>query len=430
MITVRHWSGHEARALRLALRLSVRVFAECLGVAVRTVSKWEAGGLAIVPRPEAQAILDTALGRADAATQQRFVQLCGTASTRATTNGFDDPDAESVELIRRLASSDLAADTLDQLDELVERLAVEYFTVAPGELRRRALTWRRYVATLLDGHVTLRERSRLYLVAGWLTGLIAEASLALGEGAQVHCTTALSLAREVGHAGLAGWVHGTQAQVALHAGDAPAAATFAEAGAAVAPLGSPMLVRSHAYLARASARCRDRRDALAALSAAETAWSGLAQPAARGIFGLTPSYLPYCATTVFAWLGEPANALSWAGRTVEPSAAGQTTFGRAIAQLDLAITCARAAEPEQACAIGAEAMEVCATRLTAPARRRVDELFSALAHYSGPFGADLRERWRSAQGGGGRAAVPSAHGAGRCGRAGFRTGAVPRGRDQ
>ena len=77
MATVRHWTGREAAALRKALRLSVRAYAEHLGVAPRTVSKWESGGGNTEPRPDTQAILDTALGRADADTQARFVQLLG-----------------------------------------------------------------------------------------------------------------------------------------------------------------------------------------------------------------------------------------------------------------------------------------------------------------------------------------------------------------
>ncbi|MFF7328492.1 helix-turn-helix domain-containing protein [Streptomyces sp. NPDC008150] len=72
MATVHHWTGLEARALRLALRMSVRTFAEHLGVAVRTVSKWEKSLAATAPRPDTQAILDTALLRADAAAQLRF----------------------------------------------------------------------------------------------------------------------------------------------------------------------------------------------------------------------------------------------------------------------------------------------------------------------------------------------------------------------
>jgi transcriptional regulator with XRE-family HTH domain len=72
---VHQWTGLEARALRRALRLSVRAFAERLGVAVRTVSKWEKLGIVTEPRPDTQAILDTALARADAATHLRFETL-------------------------------------------------------------------------------------------------------------------------------------------------------------------------------------------------------------------------------------------------------------------------------------------------------------------------------------------------------------------
>ncbi len=67
-----HWTGLEARALRVALRLSVRAFAERLGVGVRTVSKWEKLLGGTEPRPDTQAILDTALARADAAVHLRF----------------------------------------------------------------------------------------------------------------------------------------------------------------------------------------------------------------------------------------------------------------------------------------------------------------------------------------------------------------------
>ncbi|MEU6350159.1 hypothetical protein ABZ896_12610 [Streptomyces sp. NPDC047072] len=72
MATVHHWTGLEAKALRLALRLSVRAYAQQLGLAVATVSKWESKLANTAPRPDTQAILDTALGRADAAVHLRF----------------------------------------------------------------------------------------------------------------------------------------------------------------------------------------------------------------------------------------------------------------------------------------------------------------------------------------------------------------------
>lgn len=73
--TVHHWTGLEAKALRLALRLSVRAFARQLGLAVATVSKWESKLADTEPRPDTQAILDTALGRADTAVHLRFETL-------------------------------------------------------------------------------------------------------------------------------------------------------------------------------------------------------------------------------------------------------------------------------------------------------------------------------------------------------------------
>lgn len=69
------WTGADARRLRkVALRMSLREFADHLGVSDRTVSKWEQAGAARQPRPHMQAILDTALAQADDAAKARFTQ--------------------------------------------------------------------------------------------------------------------------------------------------------------------------------------------------------------------------------------------------------------------------------------------------------------------------------------------------------------------
>jgi len=75
MTAVTHWTGREARALREALRLSIRDFADRLGVAARTISNWESAGVDIRPRPDMQAVLDTALARASATERDRFAHL-------------------------------------------------------------------------------------------------------------------------------------------------------------------------------------------------------------------------------------------------------------------------------------------------------------------------------------------------------------------
>ncbi len=65
--------------------MTVVGFAEYLGVGTRTVSKWEARGADIEPMPELQAVLDTALARADRASAERFRLLiqAGTAARAA-----------------------------------------------------------------------------------------------------------------------------------------------------------------------------------------------------------------------------------------------------------------------------------------------------------------------------------------------------------
>ncbi len=80
MVTVSQWTGREAVLLRKALRLSVRTYAEQLGVGARTVTKWQKLGTATSPWPDTQAILDTALARADAAARARFEQLLAQVS--------------------------------------------------------------------------------------------------------------------------------------------------------------------------------------------------------------------------------------------------------------------------------------------------------------------------------------------------------------
>lgn len=84
MTVVGTWTGREARALRGALRLSVRSFAEHLGVGPRTVSEWERLGEARTPYPATQEILDAVLRQAGPEELARFTLLLNaTAAVRS-----------------------------------------------------------------------------------------------------------------------------------------------------------------------------------------------------------------------------------------------------------------------------------------------------------------------------------------------------------
>lgn len=84
------WTGRETRALREALRLSVRDFAAHLGVGTRTVANWESGRETICPRHEMQVALDTTLSRLTDDTRTRFTALVQSA---CTTGSRSEPPA-------------------------------------------------------------------------------------------------------------------------------------------------------------------------------------------------------------------------------------------------------------------------------------------------------------------------------------------------
>ena len=72
MATIQKWTGHESRALREAMRMSQRDFANDLGISAKSISNWDIGGADFVPRPESQDILDTKLRMVSDEVRARF----------------------------------------------------------------------------------------------------------------------------------------------------------------------------------------------------------------------------------------------------------------------------------------------------------------------------------------------------------------------
>ena len=389
------WTPARIRLFRAAgLCLSQHEFARAVGFAKRTVGNAERG--AHPPSLALRRALDDALKRASDAQRDRF--LAAMVADRPATPVVHGatPTIESVELLRRTEASDLGTGTLDQLEELVERLGVEYFAVPPAEFRETVLSWRRYVARLLEGRLTLRERRRLYMVAGWLSGLLAEVSLALGDEAETHCVTALSLAQEVGHAGLAGWIRGTQAQIALYAGDPREAVAFARAGRQVAPKGSAAMFRACVLEARAQARSGDDVAMEHAFSRAGRVLDARLEPQTGSFFSFDAPYLPYYAGTAYVWLGKATLARAWASQAIELCDADPLAWpvARTSARVDIAIALAQIGELDGAATAGAEALDIWARRPTHPARRRIEELLAVLQSFTEPCVTELKERWR------------------------------------
>ncbi|WP_374204284.1 hypothetical protein [Streptomyces sp. HPF1205] len=64
--------------------MSIRDFAAHLGVSDRVISKWEAGGEGYCPRPDSQAVLDTALARSTEDIRLRFAEPLGRLAATAS----------------------------------------------------------------------------------------------------------------------------------------------------------------------------------------------------------------------------------------------------------------------------------------------------------------------------------------------------------
>jgi len=129
-VVVQSWTGGEATALRAALRMSVREFAEHLGVASRTVNKWESLGFNTTPRPDMQAALDTTLQKASAEEKQRFELLASPKDcAREEPGRFSVPPSMSASVVTADPKEptqlgvDLAMlkSSLDQLDDRLRR---------------------------------------------------------------------------------------------------------------------------------------------------------------------------------------------------------------------------------------------------------------------------------------------------------------------
>ncbi|MGW4384139.1 helix-turn-helix domain-containing protein [Kitasatospora sp. NPDC004531] len=129
MAAVGEWTGVEARALRQAGRRSVRDFAADLGVAVRTVTNWERLGAGTRPRPDTQAILDTALGRLDAAGVLRFEALLSRSRRPAVAVVRGGPRAWEYET------------WTEDIDRAVAAASHQDFTAASDFLERWRTRW-------------------------------------------------------------------------------------------------------------------------------------------------------------------------------------------------------------------------------------------------------------------------------------------------
>jgi transcriptional regulator with XRE-family HTH domain len=286
MITPERWTGHEARLLRTALRLSVRGFAAHLGVAERTISKWERAGRSTTPRPACQAILDTALARASNATHARFAELVRISlsfpqsldSARVAVNerptGNPDESEDSIVQRRQFLQLSLAssAATLTPAGAVSITPDTDFIRLATISYRKLDATTnsagllepvRGHLALACDtavrvgndssesaiAHATASEAAGL---AGWLAADVDDMGMA-----RRYYSLAIHHARQAGDATLVAYMIGSLAQFAVEAGEPFQGVTLISAiRPATAQTGQVTAVTAMAWMAAVEAVAR------------------------------------------------------------------------------------------------------------------------------------------------------------------------------
>jgi hypothetical protein len=389
--------------------MSVRRFAEHLGVNPAAVSNWERRGPAARLRYETQEILDADLAQAPPDVTERFAQNLSGAPVAdqpvrqevpwaATPSGLDDLGSaedrpvvtrylgadgwDALELARRATASDLSADVLDGLEGVVDGLALSYATTPPDQLLPAVRQHLRYVSHLLTARKTLEQHRRLLVVGGWLSllGATLHIDLRHSAAARARLTTADQLAAQAGHREIQAWCLETQAWSVLTDGNYPAAVALSRQALALAPRGSSVQIQATAQLGRAWARMGDRRNTARALSRVDRLVSPLARPAhPEHHYQYDPGKAVSYTATTLAWVADPAaeRYAREAVRELEVAADGVRRPRRvASAQLDLSLALLAVDKPDEASAMALTA--IASGRIVPSNRWRVAEIVAAV----------------------------------------------------
>ena len=100
---------------------------------------------------------------------------------------------------------------LEQFQADTSKLALKYSTAAPADVLREVRDLRIGAFHALTARRQAKEKD-LYLVAGYLSGILAYAVLDLGhpDAAMTNTRSAWMCGERAGHNGLRAWVRGTQ----------------------------------------------------------------------------------------------------------------------------------------------------------------------------------------------------------------------------
>ncbi len=296
---------------------------ERLTVSTRQVGRWMVGDLDGLPHPAACRILEQMFGQS---AERLFGPPDPTSRAEVATVEVPGPVPVGTEPVEDLAvqrevamaaaesarfgqfaeQSNVGPHTLEQFRADLTRIVTTYPNrpVYPIFVELRALRNRAF--ELLEGRQYPEQSRELYLVAGALCGVLANASFDLGwlPAAETQARTAFLCAELAGNNALRAWLRGTQSLVAYWDERPRAAVELAVDGWRYVPETGTARVRLASIEARAHARLHDQRaaeDALARAAQARDEVRGADDPG--GMLAFPQAKQSYCAATARLWLG-------------------------------------------------------------------------------------------------------------------------------
>ncbi|MGW6194826.1 helix-turn-helix domain-containing protein [Kribbella sp. NPDC055110] len=402
---VQAWSGREVRALRESQRLSIREFAQRIGVSERMVSRWEAGGANIRPRPINQEGLDTLLAAATEDERSRFAARLDALSAPRTASRPEairteptPPASVDLRLQRRAATA-----SSPKRAEGPDVLAMQAFRSADRQVGGAHLYAAvvKYLHTqvgprLFGGDIVVEDptvftaAAGLTEMAGWMAHDAGRDDRAYSHFLRAYHLSKAGQDRQLGVHVLASLSH-----LAHHRSDPHGAIRFAQAGEAAlaeGPRNPELAARLLAMRARARAALGDDQETRALLGQAEAALDGShAETTSEWVSHFDHGSLASEAARCMGQLGNPASAQEQAQLVLELRPSTHTR-SHAFGQLFLITSLIEQGETEEACRITRDVIESTQSLGSQLVVQQLAEIRDQLAPYAdSPIVSETRE---------------------------------------
>ena len=306
--------------------------------------------------------------------------------------GADEPSDDAIaQLARRHGLDALApsAATIQYLDQAIEHIARIYLTAEPAELTDEVRLYVAWVRRLLNNSRAPAQHHRLYVQLGYLTGILAQLSLARGDhhATEGYCAAAMQAADEAGDGQLRAWILSIQAMLAAYTDQHQDVIDLTTAGLeAASQAAGATAVKLASLQARAHANLGNRAAAEAAMALArQTMRQVPPEQQERGLFAFPEEKLASHEGQVWLQLGAPERAQKplWRALHLLDSAIGarRSPVDQAMVRLHLARSHAELGQFDKARQRAEQALALHRQRPVDHTRRRAHELATLLKPY-------------------------------------------------